>query len=41
MAVDKLYQAGFINSPDYWKGGAYSAENVKALLIKWADSLEG
>ena len=41
MAVDKLYQAGLINSPDYWKGGAYSAENVKALLIKWADSLEG
>lgn len=41
MAVDKLYQAGLINSPDYWKGGVYSAENVKALLIKWADSLEG
>lgn len=40
-AVDKLADAGLINSPDYWKGGVYSAENVKALLIKWADSLEG
>ena len=39
MAVDKLYQAGLINSPDYWKGGVYSAENVQALLIKWADSI--
>ena len=39
-AVDKLYQAALINSPDYWKGGVYSAENVEALLIKWAASLE-
>lgn len=36
-AVDKLAAAGLINSPDYWKGGVYSAENVQALLIKWAD----
>ena len=35
-AVDKLSAAGLIDSPDYWKGGDYSAENVKALLIKWA-----
>ena len=35
-AVDKLAGAGLINSPDYWKGGDYSADNVKALLIKWA-----
>ena len=26
-------------SADYWKGGVYSAENVQALLIKWADSI--
>ena len=38
-AVDKLAAAGLINSPDYWKGGVYSAENVKALLIKWAASI--
>ena len=38
-AVDKLAAAGLINSPDYWKGGVYSAENVQALLIKWAASL--
>lgn len=38
-AVDKLADAGLINSPDYWKGGVYSAENVQALLIKWADSI--
>ena len=38
-AVDKLAAAGLINSPDYWKGGVYSAENVQALLIKWADSI--
>lgn len=29
----------FINSPDYWKGGVYSAANVQALIIKWAASL--
>ena len=38
-AVDKLAAAGLINSPAYWKGGVYSAENVQALLIKWADSI--
>ena len=38
-AVDKLAAAGLINSPNYWKGGVYSAENVQALLIKWADSI--
>ena len=38
-AVDKLYADGLINSPDYWKAGDYSAENVQALLIKWAASL--
>lgn len=38
-AVDKLAAAGLINSPDYWKGGDYSAENVQALIIKWAASL--
>ena len=38
-AVDKLAEAGLIDSPDYWKGGEYSAGNVKQLLIKWAASL--
>ena len=38
-AVDKLSAAGLINSPDYWKGGVYSADNVKALLIKWAATI--
>ena len=38
-AVDKLAGAGLIDSPDYWKGGDYSADNVKQLLIKWAASL--
>ena len=37
--VDKLYAAGLIDSPDYWKTGDYSAENVQALIIKWAASL--
>ena len=38
-AVDRLAEAGMINSPDYWKAGTYSAENVQALLIKWANTL--
>ena len=38
-AVDKLYSAGLINSPDYWKAGDYSVENVHHLLIKWAGSI--
>ena len=37
--MDKLAAAGPIDSPDYWKGGTYSADNVKALPIKWAASL--
>ena len=37
-AVDKLAAKGLIDSPDYWKGGDYSAENVQALIIKWAAS---
>ena len=39
FAVLFLAAAGLINSPDYWKAGDYSAENVQALLIKWAASL--
>ena len=38
-AVDKLFDAGLINSPDYWKAGDYSVENVHHLLIKWAASI--
>ena len=38
-AVDKLATAGRINSPDYWKAGDYSVENVHHLLIKWAASI--
>ena len=38
-AGEKLEALGVINSPDYWKAGDYSAENVQALLIKWAASL--
>ena len=38
-AVDKLSAAGLIDSPDYWKGGTYSADNVKELLIKWAANI--
>ena len=38
-AVDKLVDAGLINSPDYWKAGDYSVENVHHLLIKWAASI--
>ena len=38
-AVDKLFDAGLINSPDYWKAGDYSVENVHHLLIKWANSI--
>ena len=38
-AVNKLYNAGLINSLDYWKAGDYSVENVHHLLIKWANSI--
>lgn len=35
IAVDKLYKAGIINSPDYWKKGkGYSDANVVLLLKK-------
>ena len=34
-AVDKLYKAGIINSPDYWKkGSGYSDANVVELIKK-------
>lgn len=39
QAVDKLAAAGIINSPDYWKGGTYSTENVQALIIKVAAAI--
>ena len=35
-AVDKLAGKGILSSPDYWKGGDYSADNVKALIVKMA-----
>lgn len=36
-AVDKLYKAGVINSPDYWKKGkGYSDANTVALIKKVA-----
>lgn len=36
-AVDKLYKAGIINSPDYWKQGkGYSDANVVTLILKMA-----
>lgn len=36
-AVDRLYRAGVINSPDYWKRGTgYSDANVAALIRKCA-----
>lgn len=36
-AVDKLYKAGIINSPDYWKKGeGYSDANTVALIKKVA-----
>lgn len=38
-AVDKLAGAGIITNPAYWKGGAYSAANVQALIIKMAAAL--
>lgn len=38
-AVDKLAGASIIINPAYWKGGAYSAANVQALIIKMAAAL--
>lgn len=40
QAVDQLTAAGILSSPDYWKGGAYSTENVQALILKMAKALE-
>ena len=39
-AVDALAAAGIIDSPDYWKGGNYSAETVRLLLVKMAAALK-
>lgn len=38
-AVDKLAAKGIITSPAYWKGGEYSAENMKALIVKMAAAI--
>ena len=38
-AVDKLVAAKIIDSPDYWKAGSYSAETVRLLLIKMAETV--
>ena len=35
-AVDTLADAGILTAVDYWKGGAYSASNVHALLKSMA-----
>lgn len=35
-AVDKLASLDVVDSPDYWKAGEYSAENVIKLIIKFA-----
>lgn len=40
IACDKLAAAGIINSPDYWKGGFYSAQNVQELLKKFAAHMD-
>jgi len=39
-AVDKLAKLSIITSPDYWKAGNYSADNVEALIIKFAQYLK-
>lgn len=36
-AVEKLAAAGVLTAPEYWKGGDYSTENVRHLLVKFAD----
>lgn len=38
-AVSKLAEKGIIDSPDYWKGGFYSAANVQALIVKMAGAI--
>jgi len=35
-AVDKLAEAGIIDSPDYWKAGSYTANAVQLLIQKMA-----
>lgn len=44
-AIDALYAAGQLNSPEYWRQvcngkATATADNVKALLTKWADALK-
>ena len=44
-AIDALYAAGQLNSPEYWRqvcnGKAVAtADNVRALLAKWADTIK-
>lgn len=39
-AVEKLAQAGIIDSPDYWKTGNYTANTVQLLLIKMAAAIK-
>lgn len=36
VAVERLYHAGIITSPDYWKAGDYSTANVHALIRSMA-----
>lgn len=40
LACDLLAQTGIINSPEYWKQGAYSAANVQELLKKFAKHMQ-
>ena len=39
-AVDKLAEAGIIDSPAYWKAGSYTANTVQLLLIKMATAIQ-
>lgn len=36
-AIDKLVSKGIINSPDIWKQETYNNDNVKSLIIKFAN----
>lgn len=38
-AVDRLAEAGIVTAADYWKAGTYSAQAVKALIVKMASRL--
>ena len=40
-AVDTLADAGILTAVDYWKGEAYSTDNVHALIGKMADYVKG